>query len=92
MLNITKSPAASDVVMFLDPKSMLSNSILADTFCQKAYSAPTPISQPPGKHDADSASIRWCFADASLAAAFASRFGTKAAVEWLVDNYGRTAD
>ena len=29
-----------------------------------------------GKHDADSAVIRWCFADASLAAAFASKFKT----------------
>lgn len=29
-----------------------------------------------GKHSADSAVIRWCFADASLAAAFASKFGT----------------
>jgi len=29
-----------------------------------------------GKHNADSAAIRWCFADASLAAAFASKFGT----------------
>jgi len=27
-----------------------------------------------GKHDADSTFIRWCFADASLAAAFASKF------------------
>jgi uncharacterized protein CbrC (UPF0167 family) len=27
-----------------------------------------------GKRDADSAVIRWCFADASLAAEFASRF------------------
>jgi hypothetical protein len=27
-----------------------------------------------GKHDADGAVIRWCFADASLAAAFASKF------------------
>jgi hypothetical protein len=29
-----------------------------------------------GKHDADSAIIRWCFADASLAAEFASKFRT----------------
>jgi len=28
-----------------------------------------------GKRDADRAVIRWCFADASLAAAFASKFG-----------------
>jgi hypothetical protein len=27
-----------------------------------------------GKHDADAAVIRWCFADANLAAAFASKF------------------
>ena len=27
-----------------------------------------------GKHDADGAVIRWCFADASLAAAFANKF------------------
>jgi uncharacterized protein CbrC (UPF0167 family) len=29
-----------------------------------------------GKHNADSAVIRWCFADASLAAAFAIEFKT----------------
>jgi len=29
-----------------------------------------------GKHSADGAVIRWCFADASLAAAFASKFRT----------------
>jgi uncharacterized protein CbrC (UPF0167 family) len=29
-----------------------------------------------GKHNADSAIIRWCFADASLAEAFASTFRT----------------
>lgn len=29
-----------------------------------------------GKHSADGAVIRWCFADASLAAAFASKFTT----------------
>jgi Rad52/22 family double-strand break repair protein len=29
-----------------------------------------------GKHDAESAVIRWCFADASLAAEFASKFAT----------------
>ena len=27
-----------------------------------------------GKHNADGAIIRWCFADASLAAAFANKF------------------
>ena len=29
-----------------------------------------------GKHDADGSVIRWCFADANLAAAFANMFGT----------------
>jgi len=29
-----------------------------------------------GKHDADGPIIRWCFADASLAADFASKFAT----------------
>jgi hypothetical protein len=29
-----------------------------------------------GTHTADGAVIRWCFADASLAAAFAEKFGT----------------
>jgi len=29
-----------------------------------------------GTHNADGAVIRWCFADASLAATFASEFGT----------------
>jgi len=29
-----------------------------------------------GKHDADGAVIRWCFADATLAAAFANKFRT----------------
>jgi hypothetical protein len=29
-----------------------------------------------GTHTADSPVIRWCFADASLAAAFAEKFGT----------------
>ena len=29
-----------------------------------------------GTHNADGTVIRWCFADASLAAAFASEFGT----------------
>ena len=29
-----------------------------------------------GTHTADGAVIRWCFADASLAAAFVSKFGT----------------
>jgi hypothetical protein len=29
-----------------------------------------------GKHDADGAIIRWCFADPSLATEFASKFGT----------------
>lgn len=29
-----------------------------------------------GKHGADGSVIRWCFADASLAAAFASKFRT----------------
>ena len=29
-----------------------------------------------GTHDAHGSVIRWCFADASLAAAFASKFGT----------------
>jgi len=29
-----------------------------------------------GKHDADGAVIWWCFTDASLAAAFASKFRT----------------
>jgi hypothetical protein len=28
-----------------------------------------------GKHDANGSVIRWCFANASLAAAFASKFG-----------------
>jgi hypothetical protein len=28
-----------------------------------------------GTHSADGAVIRWCFADASLAAVFASKFG-----------------
>jgi hypothetical protein len=28
-----------------------------------------------GTHTADGAIIRWCFADANLAAAFASKFG-----------------
>jgi hypothetical protein len=31
-----------------------------------------------GGHDANGSVIRWCFADASLAAAFASKFGTNA--------------
>jgi len=30
-----------------------------------------------GKHNADGAVIRWCFADANLAEAIASRFGTQ---------------
>jgi len=30
-----------------------------------------------GMHTADGAVIRWCFADANLAAAFASEFGTR---------------
>ena len=29
-----------------------------------------------GKHDADGSFIRWCFADASLAEAFAAKFKT----------------
>jgi len=30
-----------------------------------------------GEHNADSAVIRWCFADAGLAAAFANKFGVQ---------------
>ena len=31
-----------------------------------------------GKHDADGAVIRWCFADAEIAKSFAALFGTNA--------------
>ena len=41
-----------------------------------------------GKHDANGAIVRWCFADAGLAAAFAHKFG-KLRYGRRVSNYQR---